>query len=108
MWSGTAERLLKVAFDVKVGGKVERGFLVVAQTSPTPTPPPAPVYPVGHKRLSNPVVQTCSLPVGEAQAQVPGARNLWAGARHRGMVGAPQPIQGTALGYRDPAFPSPK
>lgn len=63
--SGTAERLTKVDFEVKIGGKVERGFLVVGQLSPLPTPPPPPVYPVGHKRVSSPGVQECSFPVGE-------------------------------------------
>ncbi|XP_063863406.1 uncharacterized protein LOC135102310 [Scylla paramamosain] len=62
---GTAERLLKVPFEVKVGGKVEKAFLVVAQTSPVPTPPPPPIYPVGHKRLSSPPVPKCSFPLGE-------------------------------------------
>ncbi|MPC18504.1 hypothetical protein E2C01_011389 [Portunus trituberculatus] len=62
---GTAERLLKVPFEVKVGGKVEKAFLVVAQTSPVATPPPPPIYPVGHKRLSSPPVPRCTFPLGE-------------------------------------------
>ena len=62
--SATAESVVKVPFEDVQGGKVEKAFLSVVQTSPVATPPPPPVYPVGYKRASNPA-PLCTFPLGE-------------------------------------------
>lgn len=46
----TRQGLAKVSFEVKVGYKVERAFVQVAQVSPDPTPYPLPVYPLRYQR----------------------------------------------------------
>ena len=62
--SGTASSVVKVPFEVRLGGKVEKAFLTVAQLSPVSTPPPPPVYPVGYKRGANHVPHV-TFPLGD-------------------------------------------
>ena len=62
--SATAERVVKVPFEEIKGGKVEKAFLSVIQSSPNPTPAPPSVHPLRNNVVADPYPRY-TFPVGD-------------------------------------------